>query len=212
MKPRRLMMLATACLVYFSAAAASAVAYKATLLHPLSGYSDSFGYGVSGGSQAGYGNVGGNSHALLWSGTPASAVDLHPAGFANSQAASVSGSRQLGIGFVAATNQYHALLWQGTATSFVDLHPAGFTNSFGYNVSGNIQVGFGTAPGSVEHALLWRGTAASVVDLHPAGYGRSTASDVSGSNQVGYGGIGASNRAYSGAVRPEVSWSCIRLE
>jgi hypothetical protein len=129
------------------------------------------------------------NHALLWSGTSASAVDLHPPGFTETKAAGVSGASQVGWGFGSATiGLTHALLWNGTAGSVVDLHPVGYLSSFAEDVDGNTQVGWGDG-----HALLWHGTAASIVDLHPVGYFNSFANEVLGDRQVGYGSIDANN-------------------
>jgi hypothetical protein len=106
--------------------------------------------------------------ALLWRGSAASAVDLHPAGFDESQAFAVSGPRQAGFGKPAGSPTNHALLWQGTAASVVDLHPAGFTESGVNGMRGTRQVGaaWGPSTGGEAHAMLWLGTAASAVDLH----------------------------------------------
>ena len=82
------------------AATTHAVTYTATLLH-LPVFDDSFGHDVSGSTQVGSGrgpSTDGNSHALLWRGTAASAVDLHPPEFLSSIAAAVSGANQVGYG------------------------------------------------------------------------------------------------------------------
>jgi hypothetical protein len=78
-----------------------AAQYSATLLHPLSAYRSSYAADVSGSSQVGYGHetsILGNDHALLWSGTAESVVDLNPPGFTYSRAWGVSGSSQVGHG------------------------------------------------------------------------------------------------------------------
>jgi uncharacterized membrane protein len=106
---------------------------------------------------------------MLWSGTAASFVDLHPAGFTSSSAVDISGLSQVGYGSNAtAGDSNHALLWNGTADNMIDLHPAGFTESRAEGVFGPSQVGSGSGPGTGNnsHALLWNGTASSVVDLH----------------------------------------------
>src|SRR5262245_5281730 len=78
-------------------------------LHPtnLTGFSNSGAVATDGIRQAGYGSgsaTGGDdvfhSHALLWSGTADSAVDLHPTnlnGFSFSTAYSISGTQQVGL-------------------------------------------------------------------------------------------------------------------
>jgi hypothetical protein len=84
---------------------------------------------VDGGQQAGYADVGGVTHASLWSGTAASWVDLHPAGATDVQCVmpSAAGSRW-GAPLWAGCDR--ASLWSGTAASWVDLHglPAGRTS------------------------------------------------------------------------------------
>ena len=138
------------------------------------------------------GNV---QHAGLWTGTPESALDLHPtilAGFDTSLAFGVGGGQQVGSGMGPATaNDAHALLWNGSAASAVDLHPVGLglTSSVAYGADGAQQVG-SAQTGSVTHALLWSGTAGSVIDLHNAFVGQSFSTSVAyglgGGQQVGY--------------------------
>jgi hypothetical protein len=175
--------------------ASAAVTYEAKLLYPIGG---SRGFAASGASQVGLGAgpaTGGQVHALLWSGSAASAVDLHPAGFNWTEAHGVSGTSQAGFGFLAPPltgAPAHALLWNGSAASVVDLHPPGLIESYAWGVSGATQVGQGKTSEFIDHALLWSGSAASVVDLHPAGYSHSWATGVSGTSQVGAGGLAPS--------------------
>jgi hypothetical protein len=102
---------------------------------------------VGGGQQVGSGieSKHGYYHALLWSGTAASMVDLHPvSGFEDSWAADTDGTHQVGYATSLGPNAgYHASLWSGTAASLVDLHPAGgfFLNSSAIGLSSNQQVG-----------------------------------------------------------------------
>src|SRR5262249_43751934 len=66
-------------------------------------------------------------HALLWNGTPGSAVDLNPAVlglFSSSMAVGTNGMQQVGHGIGGATaGATHALGWGGTAASAVGLQP-----------------------------------------------------------------------------------------
>ena len=149
-----------------------------------SGVPFSLANGVSGGQQVGSGNIGGASHALMWTGSADSVVDLHPSGFTLSDAYAVSDGQQVGRGFTG--GQPHALLWTGSADSVVDLHPSGFTDSVAVGISGDQQVGYGRTGGQF-HALLWTGSADSVIDVHPEGFTSSLAQGVSGGQQVGYG-------------------------
>jgi hypothetical protein len=141
-----------------------------------------------GGSPGNSQGVGAYNHALLWSGTAESCIDLNPSGFGNSYAYGVSGSQQVGGGRGDATGDWdHALLWSGTAGSYVDLNPTGFTWSVATGVSDGHQVGYGGG-WLWGHALLWSGTADSYVDLNPpSGFVESVAYSVSGGQQVGYG-------------------------
>jgi len=155
--------------------------------------------GISSGQQVGWFGFGspdaGGYHALLWSGTAGSCVDLNPSWINLSQANGVSGGEQVGMGGSSGTSlgvgaYSHALLWSGTADSCIDLNPSGFGNSYAYGVSGGQQVGGGRgiATGDWDHALLWSGTADSYIDLNPAGFESSCAYGVSDGHQVGYGG------------------------
>ena len=178
-------------------------------LHPV-GFTYSKGLGVYGGQQVGYGSIYAygpfetpgsyqtTDHALLWYGTAASVIDLHPAGFDASSALSTNGTQQAGWGYSIAAvggSHLHALLWSGSAISAVDLHPTGWFDSRITALTPTIQVGDGWtgAPGvagSHRHALAWSGTAASVIDLNqflPPGYSEAVATGVDAAgNVVGY--------------------------
>jgi hypothetical protein len=131
-------------------------------------------------------------HALLWSGTAASAVDLNPSqlGITYSQAYGVGGNQQVGAGSTNSSGQGTvALLWTGTATSAVNLNPTnlGISSSSAASTDGIHQVGAGIVSNNY-HALLWTSTAASAVDLNPtdlAGSYESLAFGVGGNQQVG---------------------------
>ncbi len=129
------------------------------------------------------------NHALLWSGTAASLVDLHPSTFNSSFGTAVGDTLQVGDGTPTGSTHTHALLWSGTADSMVDLHPSAFDDSFALAVGGGHQVGYGTrgTGSSVHDALLWTGTAASVVDLRPSTYTFTFAYGVDANQQVGLG-------------------------
>jgi len=134
-------------------------------LHPA-GYSQSQANAVRDGQQAGQAATASGNHAILWTGTAASAVDLHPAGADSSFALGVGGGQQVGVvnfpGFSS-----HAALWSGTPASFVDLSPPGLANSVlseALDVRGGVQAGF-VHVSLVDHAYLWNGNAASAVDI-----------------------------------------------
>jgi hypothetical protein len=134
----------------------------------------------------------GQDHAVLWNGTPESAVDLHPAGnFDMSIANDTDGANQVGFAREAGMLNPHAALWSGSAASFVDLHPTGYLFSEAMSVSTNEQVGSVAAPPGLFHAGLWRGSAESFVDLNPnvnPNWG-SQALDTNGVQQVGFAAL-----------------------
>ena len=130
--------------------------YTVTDLTPA-GYTGLFGYGIGGGLQVGSGTPTSSSisHALFWSGTAGSVVDLHPSSYTGgSEAFGVSGGTQVGYGAISLGGASHALKWAGTAASFVDLNGT-FSMSAAYGISGIAIVGFGTVSSGANHAVLW---------------------------------------------------------
>jgi hypothetical protein len=101
--------------------------------------------GVNAGKQVGFGypSNASYSHAVLWSGTAASAVDLNPTTFTSSVARGVGGGIEVGDGLATAANQVDALLWTGTAASAVDLNRPGDVESAAYRTDGVQEVGYG---------------------------------------------------------------------
>ncbi|MDQ6699487.1 MAG: hypothetical protein M3Z36_04810 [Acidobacteriota bacterium] len=156
------------------------VGYGSSIAYP---YGESLGYHTT-------------SHALRWTGSAASVVDLHPAGFDASEALATNGSQQGGWGYSATPVAHqHALLWAGTAASAVDLHPVGFHDSKITALTATQQVGEGWigtpgAVGSVRHAFVWSGTPESAIDLNqylPTGYTNAVATGIDANgNVVGY--------------------------
>lgn len=201
-----------ACLL-LAVAAEAASEYEVVILHPP-GFTATEAYGISDGQQVGHGwgsNTGGQTHALLWSGTTTSYVDLNPSWSHTSFAYDVSDGRQVGQARGEATfNQPHAMLWSGTAASYVDLHPPeGYlTWSSANGISGDRQVGSGVA--IMFRACLWSGTAASFIDLTPAyaGTNGAGASDVFGDQQVGAYASGLYSHA---ALWSGTAESCVDL-
>jgi len=118
-------------------------------------------------------------HAVLWSGTAASAVDLHPSDEAASSTAYAMAGDQQG-GMVVFNGIAQAALWSGTAASYRNLHPGGQGHSEVRGMTIGQQVGHANS-----HAGIWFGTAASFVDLHPAGAASSEARATIGTMQVG---------------------------
>lgn len=166
-------------------------------LHPATGHTYSRVMAVRNGQQAGYGSTLAYpygdysgyhtaSKALVWSGSAASVVELHPAGYDSSEALATNGVQQGGWAYRAVEGRSHAMLWSGTAASALDLHPSGYTDSKITAISGDRQVGEGWtgipgALGSIRHALVWTGSTNSVVDLNqflPPGYKHAVATGI----------------------------------
>ena len=100
-----------------------------------------------------------SAHAILWSGTAASAVDLNPAGYIYSYATGIGAGKQVGYG-TQSNYKYHALAWSDSAQQYIDLHnflPSNFAQSYanGVDASGNI-VGYAPDNSGVNHAILWQ--------------------------------------------------------
>jgi len=145
-------------------------------------------------------------HAMLWSGTADSAVDLTPTnlnGIIDSGAFGISGTQVVGVGGGPGTNSLpHALEWTSAADTTIDLQPtniASFTSgSAAYGTDGTHQVGEGYLANGLIHAVLWSGSANTAVDLNPtnlSGYSQSSAAGISGNQQVGLGVNGSGEHA-----------------
>jgi hypothetical protein len=139
--------------------------------------------GVGGGKQVGWALLSeGVGHALMWSGSAESALDLNPIGY-NTSAQATDGITQVGSGGrIGVRGEAHAVMWHGTRDSFVDLHPAGWDTSGAYGVWGDVQVG--TLEGHVP--CLWRGTRQSMRLLPlPLPLSEGTADGIHGDQIVG---------------------------
>jgi hypothetical protein len=163
-----------------------------------SGYFASTAYGVAGSQQVGvmYGrnnDPGGVPHAVLWSGTAASAVDLNPTNLpttstVSSQANGIGGGEE--VGYASFVNGTNAILWTGTAASAVDLNPTGSNDSIALATNGTYQVGYVSNLINgypVNSAYVWSGTAASAVNLQallPSNFGSSTAYSANSAGDV----------------------------
>ena len=167
------------------------------------GYGGGQAYGTDGVQQVGVGrqSLGFGAYsqpfAVLWSGTPDSAVSLNPANSTESSALAVANGQQVGYIY----SFQHAALWTGTAATVVDLHPTGYTSSQALATNDVQQAGFGwvNTPAQVtrRHALVWTGSAASVVDLNqfmPLGFTDAAATGIDAAgNVVGWAVKGSSN-------------------
>jgi hypothetical protein len=141
----------------------------------LAGFStnNSFAYATNGSQQVGYyaytsPELATSDHAMLWSDTAESAVDLNPTnltGITDSEAFDIYGGEEVGVGGGSGTdNQLNAMLWFGTADSAVDLQallPSSddWTNSCAYTIDGSGNI-YGIANGTVDgvagtYAVEW---------------------------------------------------------
>jgi hypothetical protein len=168
------------------------------------GWNTSAASGVGGGQQVGVANqqrvcgekkggCGSGTYTVfqpfMWTGSAASAIDLHPAGYTSSQARATNGVQQAGFGWVnnaAQIPRRHALVWSGSAASVVDLNqfmPLGFTDAAatGIDAAGNV-VGWavkGSANGTAStHAVMW--TPSEAAPNFSQGVGLSQSSVVAG--------------------------------
>ncbi|MBI5864837.1 MAG: immunoglobulin domain-containing protein [Planctomycetes bacterium] len=112
------------------------------------------------------------AHAAMWSGSAASFVDLHPAGYSRSFISDAADGQAVGSVYLGDTP--HAGLWVGG--QFTDLNPPGAGGSSLSLVKGGLQAGTANnIPG------LWLGTADSFIplpNLAPPGYTGAYISDL----------------------------------
>jgi hypothetical protein len=127
--------------------------------------------------------------AVIWSGTPESAVVLTPPGAITSRGFATDGQLQGGdVGYPHPGGGItrHAAIWNGTPESFVDLNPGPNFSSQVTAMAAGQQAGFVKELGVPSHAAIWSGTPESLRDLHPfPGYGSSFLYATSGTVQVG---------------------------
>jgi hypothetical protein len=110
-----------------------------------------------------------SGHAVFWTSSPGSGIDLHPNGWALSEVLAIAGPTQVGWTRVTTTSQQSAALWRGSAASFVNMNPTGSISSSLRAAIGNLQAGSAAFPGTGGRAGIWQGTASSYANIHPAG-------------------------------------------
>lgn len=139
---------------------------SATDLQPSNGaYTDSRAFTVRGSRAGGYAtdSLTQYPHAILWTALDGnSAVDLHPAGFLDSQITALNNSAEVGYGRVSGdhTGNTHALLWTTSISGVVDLNnflPSRYISAEadGIDSAGNV---VGWAKDSITgnfHAVEW---------------------------------------------------------
>ncbi len=163
--------------------------WTAIPLHPASGFTDSFVRGISSGQQVGQAHDGSNYHAVRWTGSPGSLIDLNPIGATASRALGSWGSRQVGVATFGFTE--NAALWTGTAASFLNLHPAtGYSSSEAWAIKGDLIVGgVDLSTSGPAYAARWTMTSpttATFDEMHPGpAYMNSFALGTDGISAVG---------------------------
>lgn len=168
-----------------AAAVADVPHYTVVILHP-EGASGSTGLGIAVGQQVGASPFDAIAHAVLWSGTAASMVDLDPGVGFSSAATATDGEFQGGYLLVKDDDvaRFRAALWHGTAASYVSLHPNGASDSGVSDMEGGIQVGNVSYPRG-SFGGYWTGTADSFTPLLPAGFQASQVGGMHGHIVVG---------------------------
>jgi len=130
-----------------------------------------------------------DERAVVWHGTAASMVSLHPAGnvFA-SQARATDGTHQGGwvrYGTFPNISGYHAAYWSGTAGSFLDLNPFGVSESYINGMAPGQQVGWTWTQATGTQAAVWSGASGTWRSFAVPGMGTSELLATTGTEQVG---------------------------
>jgi hypothetical protein len=149
---------------------------------------------------AGGGSYTSEWRALLWRGTPQSAVSLHPPGWVQSYALGVRNGAQVGWGNQDDSSPTRALVWHGTPQSLVVLG-----EGTALDTNGTTHVGT-RASGYYAHAFRWDGDTGNGFDLHtllPPGYDNSRANDIDAAGNIA--GFAQRSDGYLVAV----SWSVV---
>jgi hypothetical protein len=137
----------------------------------------------------------GPAHAIVWTGSAESFVDLHGSE-EESRAYAAGDGIQVGVqgSFL---NPERAGYWRGTASSWTELHPVWATRSSANAVDGILQGGHVDG-----HAGIWSGTPESWLDLHPPGRPVSEIRAMHGGQQAG-----ATNSSIGGVQARAALWS-----
>jgi hypothetical protein len=148
--------------------------------------------GAFGGRQVGDARVGNAWHAITWTGSAASWVDLNPAGASESGAYGCSAGQQVGYAVIGGVTR--ASLWAGSAPTWVDLHPPTASASMAWGSGNGQQTGYADINGT--RASVWSGSARSWIDLSPPSGGLALwSAGAFGGQQVGITMIGGASVA-----------------
>jgi hypothetical protein len=104
---------------------------------------------------------------MMWTGTAASWVDLHPSAILGvssarySVALAANATQQVGYGRSASATASldRAFVWSGTAASVVNLHsylPGGYVESWAYGIDASGNVVGRARDGAGDHAVMWK--------------------------------------------------------
>lgn len=158
-----------------------------TNLHP-SGATGSAASSVLDGAQVGAASYAGVTHATRWSGTAASAVDLHPNGssYSSATSAGVGPGSQAGWGYLGNLPGQRALHWSRGTGSLIDLTPEEASDAAVWGGDGQSMVGW--ARFGANRAVLWHDADPDDFDtLHPpTNPTHSYATAVGDGQQVGW--------------------------
>lgn len=177
-------------------------------LDPTGNYSDAF--GVDGGTQVGMKG----RKACMWTGTPQSYVDLHPADWRESYATGVSGSNIVGwVTSVPMIPGSKAVIWTGANHQLTYLDPPGFRGSKALAISGNTIGGYYTINDGLSsmHACIWPTVSTNVIDLNPSFAGGSNVTGLSGTVAVGWYALPNNDQIYRACIWNGTSSSFIDL-
>ncbi|MEZ4647732.1 MAG: kelch repeat-containing protein [Candidatus Eisenbacteria bacterium] len=196
------------------------VTWTATSLHP-NGALSSHAYGVGDGQETGTavypGTDGTEDHAMLWSGSAGSAIDLHNTTTIKTGAVATAGGVQGGNWWqpfeIFQNGQWYivyyprACAWSGTAGSFHALSTSGWEYSAVYDSDGVHHVGAVSRDDEVGNvytrAAIWSDATGNFAPLHPtSGVSNSSANALDGDHQ--YGSI---LTPYPGPIRKAAKWT-----
>ncbi|MBL8761224.1 MAG: hypothetical protein JNL50_07970 [Phycisphaerae bacterium] len=135
-------------------------------------------------------------HAVAWSGSATTLVDLHPAtGSYTSSTARYIFDNQA-VGNVTKFGDDHAALWDISTGTFTDLHPRGARTSGAIATDGVRQGGAADFQSlNMGRALIWNSSPNDYIDITPAGSRGASVRAMTAETQVGFSKFG--NRTYA---------------
>ena len=173
---------------------ASAQFYTAVDLQPVGNpVFETWCNAVASGQQGGYGWDGFNEHAVIWSNSSSSFIDLSPSSYPWSQINGTDGVHQ--VGYVQGSDfVQHAAYWSGSAPSMQLLPGVGSQTSDAFAISNGAAGGFVGG-----QAAYWPTLTSPFINLNPAGYVGAQVNGIGGSLQAG--------TAFDGSGGYAIMWS-----